>query len=131
MTRYPLFIFALFLTLLGSGCAGPPRLVSLWPPPVDQQLFATGLDQLAQTSTPEAFERLRQQHPQSLWTERAIQIQRLVNERDKQTRQATRQRQELARLQLQTEQLERDKSLLQNDIAKLKQLLIDNELRTR
>lgn len=124
-------LLLLILTLPVSGCAPPPRLAALWPPAVDQQLFTSGLDQLAQTSTPESFERLRQEHPQSLWTERAIQIQRLVNERDKQTRQAKAQRQELARLQLQTEQLERDKSLLQGDIAKLKQLLIDNELRTR
>lgn len=131
MTSHPTLIIAMFLTLLANGCAPAPRLADLRMPAVDQQLFASGLDQLAQTSTPEAFERLRQEHPQSPWTERAIQVQRLVNERDKQTRQANRLRQESARLQLQTEQLERDKSLLQGDIAKLKQLLIDNELRTR
>lgn len=131
MTLRTSIIVHLFLTLLGSGCTPPPRLAAPPPPQVEQQLFVAGLDQLAQTSTPEAFERLRQEYPQSLWTERAIQIQRLVNERDKLTRQALRQRQELARLQLQTEQLEREKSLLQSDIAKLKQLLIDNELRTR
>lgn len=131
MTRDSILPIALFLTLLASGCAPMSRLAAVLPPPVDQKLFTTGLDQLALTSTPEAFERLRLEHPQSPWTERAIQAQRLVNERDKQTKQASRQRQEVTRLQLQIEQLERDRSLLQGDIAKLKQLLIDNELRTR
>lgn len=121
---------ALLVMLFGGGCA-PNRIVTLLPATVEQQLFSAGLEEIPQTSTPEAFERLRQEYPQSPWTLRAIQIQRLLNDRDKQTKLANRQRQDLTRLQLQIEQLERDKTLLQGDLAKLKQLLIDNELRTR
>lgn len=123
-------ILALLLTLVGCGCA-PSGALKASPPPVEQQLFSAGLDEISQTSTPEAFERLRQDYPQSPWTARAIQIQRLINDRDKQSRLAARQKQDLTRMQLQIEQLEQDKSLLQGDLAKLKQLLIDNELRSR
>lgn len=130
MTMKSLAILALLLMLFGCGCA-PNRIANQLPPPVEQQLFSAGLEEIPQTSTPEAFERLRQDYPQSPWTARAIQVQRLINDRDKQSKLANRQRQDLSRMQLQIEQLERDKTLLQGDLAKLKQLLIDNELRTR
>lgn len=130
MTLKFLAALVLLLTLFGCGCA-PNRSLSFSPPSVEQQLFNAGLEEIPQTSTPEAFERLRQDYPQSPWTARAIQIQRLINDRDKQSKLANRQKRDLTRMQLQIEQLEQDKTLLQGDLAKLKQLLIDNELRTR
>ena len=130
MTRKYLGTLSLLLMLFGCGCA-PSRGLNFLPQSVEQQLFSAGLEEIPQTSTPEAFERLRQDYPQSPWTARAILIQRLVNDRDKQSKLVNRQKQDLARLQSQIEQLEQDKTLLQGDLAKLKQLLIDNELRTR
>lgn len=130
MTLYPLGALALLLVLLGSGCA-PNRLTALFPPPPDQQLFSAGLEELSQSSTPKAFQQLRREFPASPWTERAELVNRLISQRDRQASQVSRQRQELTRLKQQLERLEQDKELLQGDLTKLKQLLIDNELRTR
>lgn len=130
MTMKSPVILALLLMLSGCACA-PKGVLKVAPPPLEQRLFSAGLEAIPQTSTPEAFKRLRQDYPQSPWTARAIQIQSLINDRDNQSKLANRQKQDLARMQWQIEQLERDKTLLQGDLAKLKQLLIDNELRTR
>lgn len=130
MTPNPLGALALLLVLLGSGCA-PNRLTALVPPPADQQLFSAGLEELNQSATPKAFQQLRREFPASLWTERAELVNRLISQRDRHAIQVSRQRQELIRLNQRLERLEQDKELLQGDLTELKQLLIDNELRTR
>ncbi len=128
MMRLPLFGLLLAFSL--SGCA-PGRLVALFPPPADQQLFTAGLEEMKTPGPDSSFDRLRRDYPESPWTERARQVQSLQAERDKQARAAKRQGQELTHLQGRLEQLQRDKGRLQDDLNKLKQLLIDNELRTR
>jgi hypothetical protein len=120
----------LLLALLASGCT-PPRIEALCPPPADQQLFVAALEALDQASQSQAFDQLRQEFPESAWAARAELIQGQIAARERATAQLSRQRQNLTRLNQQLERLEQEKALLQGDLAKLKQLLIDNELRTR
>ena len=120
--------FVLFVLLLCAGCTLIPsqRNAPSGTSPQAEHLFLQGLDELTTTGVSPSFATLHHQYPHSPWTVRATQISTLC------TKPAAR----LNQLKGELQQCSRDKTRLneqikqlRDDLDKLKQLLIEMEMR--
>lgn len=127
MNRWP---FLLLLTLLCGGCAwGGARVAP--PKPGAQALFARGLDQMLAGKQADDFARLELKFPQSPWAARARSLAALSARIQEQNRSLRELQKEKDRCSEENARLAKEAAQLGNDLKKLKNLLIENELRNQ
>lgn len=126
MKTASLLILLLFLFCAGCALMPTPGGTPSETGPQAQQLFLKGLDELTATGTSPSFAVLRRQYPHSPWTTRADEVASLC------AKPADR----LKRLKGELQQCSRDKTHLneqikhlKEDLDKLKQILIEMEMR--
>ena len=119
--------FCLFLLLSGCTALIPSPLI-----PPDQQLFVKGMDEVGpKKPLPSEFVTLQETYPESSWSASVEVVKALLATIKAQQETITRlQRGAVSRRQ-ENQELKQKRVLLEEDLKKFKQLLIDLETRKR
>jgi hypothetical protein len=138
MTRISNFWFpGLLLCVLLSGCSRPPALERA--STGEAELFANGLDHYIESGDLQTLKRLPQEYPYGEWRPRAESLIALVEqqkelqaqwEEKEKMRQAPAEDKALAQCQHEMDLLTQKNQMLEETLERLKQLLIDMELRS-
>lgn len=123
-----LFLFLAFLVL--SGCSNLPSLDILNRPATEEtEFFAQGLDHYIKSRDLSMLKQLPKRYPQGEWRARAEGIIDIAELQQLQQRRLEKKNRELAHTQQEKEVLFEDNKILEVTLERLKQVLIDMELR--
>ena len=126
------------LLLLLQGCLAPgqspqepaaPAAASA--APTAETLFLQGLEELEQKTSPPAFDELHRSFPGSAWTLKTEFLTELSSSRRQLAGEIRRLRKELASEQKRREQANAEIDKLQGDLQRMKEVLIETELRSQ
>lgn len=119
--------FRFLVCLVMTGCSGMPMLSN--PVAEERELFAQGLDQYLASGELTTLKRLQEQYPQGQWQPRAEGLIERAEQQQQQLAQLQKREQRLGRCQAEKDALVADNRRLTGTLDRLKQVLIDMELR--
>ena len=116
----------ILVCLILTGCSLP---ILNRPATEETKLFAQGLDQYIESRDLSSLKLLTQQYPQGEWRTRAEGIIDIAQQQQQQQNRLEKKNKELAHTQLEKKALFQDNKILEVTLERLKQVLIDMELR--
>lgn len=123
----PRWCLRLLVCLVITGCSSMPMLNT--PAAEEKALFAQGLDQYLASGELATLTLLVEKYPQGEWSTRAKGLIELAKQQQQQHGQLQKKEQQLAHCRTEKNALAADNQTLEVTLDRLKQVLIDTELR--
>lgn len=128
----PLLLLALATITACTDVVPRPPFPSQRPPAeTASELFLKSFDQLAKSNESPALEALRASHPESVWTEKADALADLQRSRRRAQQRLDKVQSDLHSCRTDREHRQEQIDRLKNDLKKMKDLVIEMELRSQ